>query len=387
VSVAAARLGLLLLAVTTALAIDACSSVQVPSPSPTNAFMETAVPRPTTVEPTSSPSSTPSALPIEPSPTTAPTPGATPIPTTTPSFSAPAPTPVSTASPSPTASPKPPVAVHLRPPLRKPSSPKPWITPTRAPDDRSAIDGVVLELWVPHEQIPVGAWLAIHLRIRNTRADSIELGCGPVSTTLDIHPLLDPGRTWTGKAATFKERVVAGAFRLDLVNSAATGVNCVGDVGSSASLSPGESLDIDQFTVPQYWDGQALPEGRAVVNATLQWNYSKRTMVTVQSAVGLRGRPLPGPAFPKLIDIALKDRPFLAWLKLQGPVAGWHGVTFERDRRLTAWIIEHLGYAGPAPNGVILIGLRVHVPNTRSDASAGVLLDTWTGEVLGFATW
>jgi len=257
----------------------------------------------------------------------------------------------------------------------------------RAADQRAAVDGVVLELWVPHRQVPVGAWLAIHLRIRNTRTDSIALSCGPVFTTLDILPLLDPGRTWTGKAATFKERELSRAYQLDLVNGGGTGVNCVGDVAISVSLSPGESFDIDQFTLPQYWDGQALPSGRALVDATLLWNDSKKTTVTVQAAVHLGGRPLPGPAFPRLIDIALKERPFLAWMNLQGPVATWHGVTFERDHKLTPFAIEHFGFTGPAPNGVVIIGLRVHVPNTRTDTSAGVLLDTWTGEVLGFATW
>lgn len=87
--------------------------------------------------------------------------------------------------------------------------------------------------------------------------------------------------------------------------------------------------------------------------------------------------PSPG----QLVDAALEDPFFGDWIARQAPPREWSNTTFHTSQH---WIYtEPVGYEGAAPDGTVHLGLFAGSWSPVVGWYGQVLLDPWTGTVLG----
>ena len=192
--------------------------------------------------------------------------------------------------------------------------PTPRFRPRGTPAVSTTRNGIKLELWVKDDTLRPGQWLLAHLRVTNVGDRVIRhngkfegLDCPPISTRADTSDLFDPGLTWTGVAATYKERF----FRDGLLTRAGFAIpryargNGCGDVGQAGRLRPGDVEDIPLAGMPRYWlRDQPLPPG--TIHLTVGFDGSRRTdRVSVSTDVELAGDPVAYPSPGQLVDAAL----------------------------------------------------------------------------------
>jgi len=304
----------------------------------------------------------------------------------TPPTAGPSPSQIST--PIPDSSPTRPAAVQLGPEVLKPTDgPPKWLVPQGSPDARAESDGVVMELWVPHRQIDIGEWVTVHVRVTNEGSRSIYADCIPIRTVIDATSLFDPGETWTGTAALFKDKLLSenGLTRSTFGYRTGEGLDCPGgDIGQTDTLRPGESFEIDLFDLPRYWlDNQAFPAGTVPVRSVLHFAFNSNELnhaLSVEHSVRVDGRPLPGVSPAQLADAAIRTDGFLDWVESRDPTR-WANtqISGPGESKRIDW--RFFGFEGPAPNGTITMGLFAEGPATFLGE---VLLDPWTGQSFGF---
>jgi hypothetical protein len=283
----------------------------------------------------------------------------------------------------------PPEAVQLGPQVFKPTDgPPDWLVPDRAPDARAEGDAVVLELWVPHRNVGIGEWVTVHVRVTNEGSEKIYSDCIPLDTVLDATSLFDPGETWTGAAARFKEQLLSEQrlTRSTFSYRTGEGLDCPGgDIGKTDHLGPGDTWDIDLIVLPRYWlDNQALPPGSVPVVASLNFGFglegTRDYTLSVRQPIRLDGRPLPGVSPGQLADATLHTDGFIDWLEARD-LTGWVNthLSGKADSKRIDW--QFFGFDGPAPNGTITMGLFAE---GNATFLGEVLLDPWTGQSFGF---
>ncbi|MFO7533532.1 MAG: hypothetical protein R6W93_13815 [Candidatus Limnocylindrales bacterium] len=323
--------------------------------------------------------------------------------------------PTPSADTSPAASSTPTVAPFPWPTLPPPSEvPLPArFEPNDPPDATTTKRGIRVDLWLSSPTAAPGEWIQAVVRTTNLRDTTAWSWSGECLTSgtrvaVDLAEIIPPGETQTGNAAAFKRQALRWTTTTgfaprrsidDWYASADSGyafVECMVQPGP-LKLKAGATRT-ERFAWYPYdsFDGdfwlQPLPPGPVTVTAS--WPYlshgerpsmssrrAYRTMKPVKATTELEvtGDGPGTPSLPELIDIALADPEFRAWVDLEPgrdrwcdwcvSVTGWPGPTYERHLYLS-----HLG--DTRPNGVL--DLELDQRKTRGI----IILDPWTGEVI-----
>jgi hypothetical protein len=327
-------------------------------------------------------------------------------------------------SPSPPPSPSPILAVQpTSGPVMPPPSEVPLpaaLQPEGRPDASTTRHGVRAELWLSSSSVTPGEWVQAVVRttnLRETPVFAISGGCGTSATfvSIDLEPEVPAGQAQTGNAAAFKEKVLRNGLathagfgtRKDtlrwVTSTASMGprhafVECpFGPVprrlGPGASVTerfawyPVGSFEDDPWFHPM-WPGTGT--------ATASWPFlsrgappsvSGRRMgrmvepIRASAAIEVTGEGPNARGLPELVDIALADPRFRAWVDEDPTRRSWRrasafgesGPTFEPS--LYLWNLPD-----PPSTGVVFVGLERAIDG---QSHRGILtLDPWTGEVL-----
>ena len=273
-------------------------------------------------------------------------------------------------------------------------------------------------MWLSAPSVGQGEYVQALVRTTNTRTDPVWMWpgeCGNPGTSIgvDLSSIIRPGLPQEGKAAAYKRRAVreSGVLRADFERwhprpDSATGTRvsasaeCSGVEFPAAwmKLRPGATMEERFVWYPAHsMDGhdfrwQPLPPGTVTVAAS--WHYvghgprprpgrQRRPVhpIVATAALELTGVDPGTPSMPELVDRALADPEFAAWVDRWEErrdswvdIGGWPGPPYPPQPRMS-------GLAGKAPNGIMEIGLQQQVPGM--DHTLGVaLVDPWTGEVV-----
>jgi hypothetical protein len=328
---------------------------------------------------------------------------------------------------SPSASPPPSADASPASSITPTASPFPWPTlpssrevpvparfePKGRPDASTTRHGIRVDLWLSSPTAAPGEWVQAVVRTTNLHDTTAWSWSGECRTSgtrvaVDLGAIIPPGEPQTGNAAAFKRQALRWTTETgfaprrsidDWYASTDSGyafVECPIMPGP-LELKAGASLT-ERFAWYPYdsFDGevwlQPLPPGPVTVTAS--WPYlsrgerpsmssrrAYRTMKPVKATTELEvtGDGPGTPSLPELIDIALADPEFRAWVELEPgrerwcdwcvSATGWPGPTYERHLYLS-----HLG--DTRPNGVL--DLELDQRQTRGI----IILDPWTGEVI-----
>ena len=278
----------------------------------------------------------------------------------------------------------------LRPPVTRPQGEWRVLDTTAPPSARSERGGVRLELWLPEGRVRTRDWLPAHVRITNGGTRTITFICGGGWTRAETDGLFPTGKRWSGNAAEFKRRVLdQWSGNLGFGFRQGDGDDCPGSVGLDIELAPGEVYEYDVWTIPRYpVRAQPLPSGRLPVATTFGFRVAgdgTRRLLTARDDVRLVGPRWPWATPQELIDTMLADPRFKDWLDRRDRPNQWSNTTFHLvDKRSFYW--TELGFDGPAPDGTVHIGLFAGSWGPFGGGYGRMLLDPWTGQVLGFAT-
>ena len=314
------------------------------------------------------------------------------------------------ASPSATASPAPVPWPTLPPPVQVPL-PAPF-EPTGPPAATTTRHRIKMEVWLSSEHAAPGEWVQLLVRTTNLGrvpawSASSECGSSGTSATVDLQPVIPTGQEQTGNAAAFKRMAIADSSALlasflpwrylaDSSTAPADGL-AVGSWAECGTL-PGPLRLRARATLEERFawypagsfDGrvwfQPLPPG--TVPVTIAWpfigrgghppRHPSRMPVRATASIELTGDGPGTPSLPELVDIALADPTFRAWVDEDPTRATWDGVyvdgspgpTYQNDM-----LLRDLQDA--PPTGILTLELD------RTPASRGVIsLDPWTGRVL-----
>jgi hypothetical protein len=290
--------------------------------------------------------------------------------------------------------------------------------PSGPPAATARRHGVVVRMWLSAPSVGQGEYVQALVRTTNTRTDPVWMwpgDCGDPGTVVrvDLSSVIRPGLPQDGQAAVYKRRAIresgvrTGYFdRWEPRPGTADGTHvivlaeCTGVDFPAAwmKLRPGATMEERFVWYParsmdvQDVRWQPLPPG--TVPVATSWYYvghgtrprpgrERRPVhpIVATAALGLTGVDPGTPSMPELVDRALADPEFAAWVERWDErrdswvdVGGWPGPTYPPQPRMS-------GLAGKAPNGIMEIGLQQRVPGV--DYTLGVaLVDPWTGEVV-----
>jgi hypothetical protein len=285
--------------------------------------------------------------------------------------------------------------------------------PKGRPDASTTRRGIRVDLWLSSPTAAPGEWVQAVVRttnLRDTTAWSWSGECRSSGTrvTVDLGAIIAPGEPQTGNAAAFKRQALRWTTETSFAprrsvddwyastDSGYAYVECLTPPGP-LRLKAGATRTERFAWYPYYsFDGedwlQPLPPGTVTVTAS--WPYlgrgerpsmsarrAYRTVkpVTATTQLEVTGEGPGTPSLPELIDIALAEPEFRAWVELKPgrerwcrwcvSVTGWPGPTY-----VPHLYLSHLG--DTRPNGVLTIELDQR--KTRGIIS----LDPWTGEVI-----
>ena len=216
------------------------------------------------------------------------------------------------------------------------------------------------------------------------------------------------GETQTGNAAAYKERVtkhwmpewVPAWVYLDQLWATATAWAECGIVPGPLELRPGQSR-VEHFA---WYAGDRLsrdsglwrPPFPGTASFTVEWPFlSRGDRPRISDSRRVRTDPIrlavpltitgdgPGtPSLDQLVDVALADPAWRAWVEADPSRNGW-----DRDYvRAHYWAGPD--YPGPFlntfdhPNGILQLTLDQRLPGEADTVPGWILLDPWTGEVI-----
>jgi hypothetical protein len=313
------------------------------------------------------------------------------------------------ASPTPSAAPFP--WPTLPPPSQVPVPAR--FVPKGRPDATSTRRGIRIDLWLSSPTVAPGEWVQALVRTTNLRDTPAWSWSGECLTSgtrvaVDLGAIIPPGEPQTGNAAVFKQQALRWTTETGFTpwrylddDYASTGsgygfVECTimpGPLNLKAGASRTERF---AWYPAGSFDGevwfQPLPPGLVVVTAS--WPYLSRgdrpslgsrrayrltKPVKATAELEVTGDGPGTPSLPELIDIALDDPEFRAWVDDEPgrerwcdwcvSATGWPGPTYEHHLYLS-----DLG--DTRPNGVLT--LELDQQRTRGI----ITMDPWTGEVI-----
>lgn len=284
----------------------------------------------------------------------------------------------------------------LAAPLPAPAGPAPAVSPEGPPTASVERHGVRLDLWIPTEPVSSGAWVSALLRVTNVGEAPIRvpgypdniLCQSPISSRIDLGGLWSPGVDWSGNAGIFKAVVLDGGpatVSMDVVGLD-PGAICL-DVGLPAGrLRAGASFDLPlQAWVRYLWRDQPLPTGTASVASRFTFYRSapgragRRTSIEVRAPLAIAGTDVAYPSPQALVDAALMQPEFLAWIETRDFGQEWSPAVngIEPPRGLSFAEVDPLG--GPAPDETVEIG--AFAEGSVDDSWGRVIIDPWDASV------
>lgn len=335
----------------------------------------------------------------------------------------------SAASPVPSATPFPWPTIH-RERLARGTFPD-W--PSGKPAASTTDRGIRLDLWLSTTEAAPGDWVQAIVRATNVGRDTAWVAagqtCDPGTQTrvdLDLAPVVRMGLEQTGAAAAFKEHLVREAdlardhFRSPTAVLAPDGALTAVALAECATAKPEYFVEplrpggtrTERFywraaqPVPYGPRGRLQPLDPGTVPVTVRWALSGRGArpdpntppaldrpVVVRSAITLTGDGPGTPSFPELIDAALAEPIWRAWVEQDR--TGQDVVSEAETLRgpfypVTPATIRRLVLDGTAANGALelVLGTVDRLPDGRIRTwltLAATYIDPWTGEVIG--TW
>ena len=328
-------------------------------------------------------------------------------------------------SPSPLPSPSPnPALQPTSGPVLPPSSEVPLpaaLQPKGRPDASTTRHGVRVELWLSSSSVTPGEWVQAVVRTTNLRdtpafAMSGECGRSGTSVSVSLDPDVPPGQTFSGAGDAFKRQVLRDSLlthdgfgrRKDVLrwNSASVSggatfgfVECTGPFSGPRRLGPGASV-IERFAwypVGSFEDDPWFhPMWPGAGTVTVSWPYlgrgappsvSVRRMgrtvepIRATAAIEVTGEGPRARGLPELVDIALADPRFRAWVEADPTRRSWRGASASAESGPTYEPNLYLwNLPDPPSTGVVFVGLERAID--RQSHRGIVTLDPWTGEVL-----
>ena len=300
--------------------------------------------------------------------------------------------------------------------------------PSGRPPASTTDRGVRLDLWLSSTEAAPGDWVQAIVRATNVGDDTAWVRTGDECSNhtltrveVDLAPTTPMGIEQSGLAGDFKDRLLARGltdhFRspTTVFGRDATGLT-VHVLAECTNVRPAflvePILPGGTRTERFYWQagrrdpygprGRLLPLFPGTAPVTLTWAVAGRGVhpsqerlerwirsMRVTSAIELMGDGPDTPSYPELIDSALADPEFGAWVAEHPFQRGW--VTWRADLRHDDYsaYLRRDRYLTPdnAPNGALELfvghGTRVNSPSL--DPRAGIYLDPWTGAVI--ARW
>ena len=289
----------------------------------------------------------------------------------------------------------------LAPPLPVPAGPPPAVDSDGPPSASVERHGVRLDMWVPSQPVLSGAWMSTLLRVSNVGKVPVwvygypdNIPCQlPILGGIDLRDLWAPGVDWTGNAGIFK------AAALGAGSPASPGADIAGrdpdatclDVGLPAGrMRPGASFDLTFQTWVRYpWRDQHLPTGTASVGYGLGFYRSnpdrhsaedrRRSFVEVRAPLAIAGTDVAYPSPQTLIDAALAQPEFLAWIETRDLGQDWNAYVegIDPPRGMTFAEVDPLG--GPAPEETVEI--RAFAQGGAPGTYGKVIIDPWDASV------
>ena len=226
--------------------------------------------------------------------------------------------------------------------------------------------------------------------------------------TADLRAVTPAGETQTGNAAAYKERVtklwmpewVPAWVYLDQLWATATAWAECGIVRGPLELRPGQSR-VEHFA---WYAGGRLsrdsglwrPPFPGTASFTVEWPFLSRgdrprisdsrpartDPIHLQVPLTITGDGPGTPSLDELVDLALADPAWRAWVEADPSRNGW-----DRDYvRAHYWAGPD--YPGPFlntfdhPNGILELTLHQWLPGEADTVQGWILLDPWTGEVI-----
>jgi hypothetical protein len=296
-------------------------------------------------------------------------------------------------------------------PLQNPDLATRWV-PDGPPVAAVTRHGLRYELWLSADALAPGDWLQVAVKATNTTDRPIWQfadGCGAYGSLASATAIRRPaGETWTGKAAAFKQRAMrvggaSPAVELQRVGLPAAWVErgvqlavlaeCGGTVAPPVvRLGPGSSR-IERFVgyagagvdhTPRF----AEPLTPGEITVSLAWPYAGRgarptwtyedtfpAPIKASAPVRLTGDGPTTPPLGALVDTALADPRFRAWVDAHPDGTGW-------EVYVSRW--PGPSYVNPRWASVrerAIFGMT-ELSLYHSGHGAHALFDTWTGELL-----
>lgn len=288
----------------------------------------------------------------------------------------------------------------------------PPFEPDGPPDAARTARGVRIELWLSTPEAAPGTWVQALVRATNTRTDDVWYWPGTCTAgtlvRVDLSPVTPMGIEQSGNAAVLKGIAVSNLGILgqtfdaydEVVADQSSGAmsrplaECV-TPGNVRRLGPGATRT-ERFAWYVASDRagrvQPLPPGEVTVSVLwsyaghgrrprIDWTHQPRHDLIATASLVLTGYGPGTPSLPELIDTALADPRFRAWVD-PGPRPTENDVTF------SSW--PYATIASPArwatmntvtPNGFVEVSLGRDVAIDGRHLGVA-LLDAWTGELL-----
>jgi hypothetical protein len=248
-----------------------------------------------------------------------------------------------------------------------------------------------LNVWIVQRVYATGDWIPVHVRISNVWANARTLPCDFLFVWLDIGGLFDPGTTWSGPEAAFKEQVLLASNWFDGSDvqfvSQDTG-QCGGDMAYPVTLPGRTAWDFDFAFLPRYRFGQQpLPSGIVKANvafASERQRLQNEIHLDIAAPVEIDGPdPFLYPSPGQLVDATLETPGFQAWLDSRTAPPGWSNTFGDTaDSRVNR---QAFGWSTPLPDGVAEIGLFANSsPGGDATISGSAFVDPYTGYSYGF---
>jgi len=213
----------------------------------------------------------------------------------------------------------------------------------------------------------------------------------PILGGVDLQDLWAPGVDWSGNAGIFKAAALGAGSPTSLGTEIAgrdPDATCL-DVGLPAGrMRPGASFDLSRQAWVRYlWRDQPLPTGTASVGYRLTFYRAgryrgedrRRSFVEVRAPLAIAGTDVAYPSPQTLIDAALAQPEFLAWIETRDFVEEWNPYVegIEPLKGMTFAEIDPLG--GPAPEETV--GIGAFAQGSAPGSFGSVIIDPWDASV------
>lgn len=255
----------------------------------------------------------------------------------------------------------------------------------------AARDGFLLELWVEPKEVAAGQRVFALVRVSNVGTESPTwesntCGTGPAPIVVTADNDIDPGKAWEGNAALFKQRALESAGvgiggpsvigHFWEANKLGSNSLCTAD-SRPRPFAPGQVEVATLAWDVKATDAVAIQSGVAKLTSTFT---SDAGELTVQTTIQITTGAAAGASLVDLIDVALAEPSFKAWLDDHpgGAPTDTNIVYWPNDRGIYPQVSPYAGVNAPC----VEIG-GFYSENAAEGFYGAVVIDLATRRVIG----